>query len=64
MIGMGRRTAREQVAHLLCELFLRLNGVGLVQEDGYEMPATQADFGERLRTPDRARQSHASGVEA
>ncbi len=46
MISMGRRSAREQIAHLLCELFFRLQTVKLVQDDSYELPVTQAELGD------------------
>jgi CRP-like cAMP-binding protein len=46
MISMGRRSAYEQIAHLLCELLVRLRSVGLVSDDSYEMPATQAELGD------------------
>jgi CRP-like cAMP-binding protein len=46
MISMGRRTAYEQIAHLLCELYLRLKAVGLADGASYEFPATQAELGD------------------
>ena len=46
MVSMGRRAAYQQIAHLLCELFLRLRAVGLVEGDSYELPATQAELGD------------------
>ncbi len=46
MASMGRRSARQQIAHLLCELLLRLRSVGLVDDDSYELPATQAELGD------------------
>ncbi|MHB2208008.1 Crp/Fnr family transcriptional regulator [Methylobacterium sp. CM6257] len=36
MAGLGRREARGRLAHLFCELYLRLKAVGLV--DGYTLP--------------------------
>lgn len=39
--NIGRRDARTRIAHLLCELALRLKVAGLGQEDNYEMPMTQ-----------------------
>ena len=48
MVSLGRRSAREQMAHLLCELLLRLRTVGLAEDDSYELPATQADLGDAL----------------
>ena len=42
LVNLGCRTATERVAHLLCELLARLETVGLVKTDGYELPLTQA----------------------
>ena len=46
MISMGRRTAYEQIAHLLCELLLRLQAVGLAANKSYELPVTQNELGD------------------
>jgi CRP-like cAMP-binding protein len=46
MISMGRRSAYEQMAHLLCEMLLRLRTVGLVKGDSYELPLTQEQLGD------------------
>lgn len=43
-LSLGRRTAFERIAHLLCELFLRLGGVGLAHDGTCEFPVTQADL--------------------
>lgn len=48
MIGMGRRTAFQRTAHLLCELHVRLLAVGLAEADGYELPVTQNELGDAL----------------
>jgi CRP-like cAMP-binding protein len=45
---MGRRSAREHMAHLFCELYLRLKLVGLTQDSTYEMPITQAELADTL----------------
>lgn len=42
MIGMGRRTAHARVAHLLCEVFLRLSRLGLTQGERCRFPWTQS----------------------
>ena len=44
LINVGRRPAIERVAHLFCELHARLQVVGLVERDSFEMPATQIDL--------------------
>ncbi len=48
MIGIGRRSAYTRIAHLLCEIFVRLRAVGLA--DGYEcaFPITQTEIGDAL----------------
>jgi CRP-like cAMP-binding protein len=46
MVSMGRRDAYQQVAHLLCELLVRFQSVGLAKGNGYILPATQAELGD------------------
>jgi CRP-like cAMP-binding protein len=46
MISMGRRDAYQQIAHLFCELLLRLQSVGFADGNSYELPLTQADLGD------------------
>jgi CRP-like cAMP-binding protein len=41
LVGVGRRPADKQVAHIICELLARLNAVGLGTEPGYRLPLTQ-----------------------
>lgn len=41
IVSAGRRSALEQVAHLLCELLLRYRVVGMAPEDRLVMPLTQ-----------------------
>ncbi|MHC2109366.1 helix-turn-helix domain-containing protein [Methylobacterium sp. CM6246] len=44
LVNVGRRSALERLAHLLCELLLRLRTVGLASGDSYELPVTQMDL--------------------
>ena len=44
LMNVGRRTATERIAHLFCELLVRLRAVGLVTENSYALPLTQADL--------------------
>jgi CRP-like cAMP-binding protein len=44
IITVGRRSASARVAHLLCELYLRLQTVGLAGDLRYTLPITQADL--------------------
>ena len=48
MVSMGRRSAYQQMAHLICELLLRLRSVGLTDDDSYDMPPTQTELGDAL----------------
>jgi CRP-like cAMP-binding protein len=45
-VNLGQRDAVERVAHIFCELFLRLNTVGLTRNNSCEMPLTQPEIGE------------------
>ncbi|MBA9071587.1 hypothetical protein FHR71_005373 [Methylobacterium sp. RAS18] len=45
---MGRRQADEQTAHLICELLVRLEIIGLVTNDSYTLPVTQVQLAEAL----------------
>jgi CRP-like cAMP-binding protein len=42
--NIGRRNAYVRIAHLLCELYLRLNSVGLVHDGSFDLPLTQTDL--------------------
>ena len=44
LVNVGRRTATERIAHLFCELLVRLRVVGLTRENSYALPLTQADL--------------------
>lgn len=41
-VNLGQRDSSERVAHLLCELFMRLRSVGLADGDSCHFPVTQA----------------------
>ena len=43
-VNLGQRNAFERMAHLLCEMFLRLRGVGLAEEGRCDIPVTQSDL--------------------
>ena len=40
-VNVGRRDARERIAHILCEFAVRLESRGLASGDGFELPMTQ-----------------------
>ena len=44
VVNLGRRNAVERIAHLLCELLLRLRAVGRAAGNGFAFPVTQADL--------------------
>ncbi len=48
LLSMGQREAGQQMAHLVCELLLRLQSVGLADKNGYDLPITQVELGETL----------------
>ncbi|MDR7039895.1 MULTISPECIES: Crp/Fnr family transcriptional regulator [Methylobacterium] len=48
MLGLGRRSAFENMAHLFCELYLKLRAVGLAGDGRCPMPVTQVDLGDAL----------------
>ena len=41
IMNIGRRDARERLAHIFCEFALRLEVAGIGSTDGYELPMTQ-----------------------
>lgn len=44
--NVGQREASVRMAHLICEMTLRMNAVGLVKENEYDFPITQAVLGD------------------
>ena len=46
MLSLGRRSALSKVAHLFCELQVRLGLVGLTDDTGYDLALTQIDLAE------------------
>ena len=47
-VSLGRRNALERMAHLFCELQVRLQLVGLADDTGYQLPLTQIILAECL----------------
>ncbi|WP_373488544.1 Crp/Fnr family transcriptional regulator [Blastomonas sp.] len=41
IVNMGRRKSEERVAHLMCELYIRMRNIGLASGDQCEIPLTQ-----------------------
>jgi CRP-like cAMP-binding protein len=52
MMGIGRRSAHQRIAHLLCEMALRLEAVGLTHDYNYQFPITQVEMGDALGLTD------------
>lgn len=48
LVNMGRRRAEERVAHFLCELLVRLEVVGLVSDNTFELPLTQTELADTM----------------
>ena len=48
LVNLGRRDARKRIAHLLCEVAVRLEGQELVPQYGYELPMTQEQLGDAV----------------
>lgn len=48
MASIGRRDAQTRIAHLFCEMLVRLKSVGLVVDDRCEFPVTQAEIADAL----------------
>ncbi|MCW5734883.1 MAG: Crp/Fnr family transcriptional regulator [Enhydrobacter sp.] len=48
LVGVGRRSAYERVAHLLLEFLVRLQQAGLADQRSYQLPMTQALMADSL----------------
>jgi len=48
MVGLGRRSASERIAHVFCEMYLKLEAVGLAGDHRCPLPITQTDLGDAL----------------
>ena len=46
ILSIGRRDALARLGHLFCELYVRLEVVGLAADLRYKLPLTQADLGD------------------
>jgi CRP-like cAMP-binding protein len=47
-VSVGRRSAMSRVAHLMCELLLRLQVIGRASDASYDLPLSQAELSECL----------------
>jgi CRP-like cAMP-binding protein len=48
MVAMGRRSAAQHLAHLMCELYLRLQIVHRTQDRIFELPLSQSELADAL----------------
>jgi CRP-like cAMP-binding protein len=48
IVNIGRRDAFEAVGHLVCELYVRMKNIGLVEGHRFEVPLTQEEIGDAL----------------
>ena len=56
-VSLGRRTALERLAHLLCEISHRVHATGLRNDSDCEFPLTQGDLADALGCVD-SKDSH------
>lgn len=48
LVAMGRQNATSRLAHLICELYLRLEAAGRATDHHFAVPLTQVDLGDIL----------------
>jgi CRP-like cAMP-binding protein len=48
MVGIGRRSAHQRIAHVICEMLVKFRAVGLATDHVYHWPVTQAELGDAL----------------
>ena len=48
LVNLGQRDALHRIAHLFCELHLRMQSVGLTKGGSYQLPITQSVLGETM----------------
>jgi len=48
VINVGQREAYSRIAHVFCELIVRLRAVGLVEDHACHLPITQAEFADAI----------------
>jgi CRP-like cAMP-binding protein len=46
VLNVGRRDARTRVAHLICELEIRMRVAGVIESAGFQLPMTQEQLGD------------------
>jgi CRP-like cAMP-binding protein len=48
LAGIGRRSAHQRLAHLICEVFVRSRALHLIEDKTFELSITQAELGDAL----------------
>ena len=48
LVNVARREPYERLAHLLCEMWMRMTTVGLVADDRFDLPLTQPELGDTI----------------
>jgi CRP-like cAMP-binding protein len=48
VMNVGQREAYQRMAHVLCELLVRLRVVGLAEDHAFDLPITQGEFADAL----------------
>jgi CRP-like cAMP-binding protein len=48
VLNVGQREAYQRMAHVLCELLVRLEAVGLAKDHSCDLPITQSEFADAL----------------
>ncbi len=48
LTNVGRHSAYQRIAHLLCEVWWRLEAVGMTRGGAYALPVTQTDIGDAM----------------
>jgi CRP-like cAMP-binding protein len=44
IFNVGRRNARERIAHVICECFVRMRALGVATKSNFELPLTQLEL--------------------
>jgi CRP-like cAMP-binding protein len=48
LVNIGQRSAPQRLAHLFCEMYVRMNIVGLTTKNSYDLPITQEVLGDTM----------------
>ncbi|HEX8418174.1 MAG TPA: Crp/Fnr family transcriptional regulator [Methylobacterium sp.] len=48
IINLGQRSSPARIAHLFCEMYVKLHAVGLAQDHAYDFPLKQGDLADAL----------------